>query len=150
MDFRRPRSLNGLILVGFGLVALPLLVAVIWALVNLDRLAHQSERIINTGIESAQNNRLLAEDVVQLQRSTNQYFILANDESRTIMRQDLRRIERRLQATSSLTNQAGATENSVMIGREARDIVVAIGAADAVAPVSSRHDQVGLMLPSIM
>ena len=39
MPLRRPRSLNGLILVGFGLVALPLLVAVIWALVNLDRLA---------------------------------------------------------------------------------------------------------------
>jgi two-component system sensor histidine kinase GlrK len=123
MDLHRPRSLNGLILVGFGLVALPLLVAVIWALVNLDRLAHQSERIINTGIESAENNRLLAEDLVQLQRSTNQYHVLRNEESRTIMRQDLRQIERRLEAMSSLTNQAGATENSVMIGREARDIV---------------------------
>ncbi|NCF61160.1 MAG: hypothetical protein GWP64_15105, partial [Gammaproteobacteria bacterium] len=123
MEFRRPKSLNGLILVGFGIVALPLLVAVIWALLNLDRLAEQSETIINTGIESAQNNRLLAEDVVQLQRSTNQYHILRNEESRTIMRQDLRRIEKRLQDMSTLTNQAGATEKSVLIGREARDIV---------------------------
>jgi hypothetical protein len=64
------------------IASLPLLVAVIWALVNLDRLAEQSETIINTGIESAQNNRLLAEDIVQLQRSTNQYHILRNDESR--------------------------------------------------------------------
>ena len=39
MKFPRPQSLNGLILVGFGLVALPLLIAVIWALVNLDRTA---------------------------------------------------------------------------------------------------------------
>ncbi|MCH7637587.1 MAG: hypothetical protein IIA12_07975 [Proteobacteria bacterium] len=39
MKFRRPRSLNDLILVGFGIVALPPLVAVIWALVSLDRLA---------------------------------------------------------------------------------------------------------------
>jgi hypothetical protein len=29
MKFRRPRSLNGLILVGFGFVALPLLLAVV-------------------------------------------------------------------------------------------------------------------------
>jgi two-component system sensor histidine kinase GlrK len=130
MVLRRPRSLNGLILVGFGIVALPLLVAVIWALVNLDRLAHQSERIINTGIESAENNRLLAEDLVQLQRSTNQYHVLRNEESRTIMRQDLRRIERLLEAMSSLTNQAGATENSVMIGREARDIVRTVSGED--------------------
>ena len=101
MELHRPRSLNGLILVGFGLVALPLLVAVIWALVNLDRLAHQSERIITMGIESAENNRLLAEDLVQLQRSTNQYHVLRNEESRTIMRQDLPRIERPLRAGRS-------------------------------------------------
>ena len=34
MRLRGPQSLTGLILVGFGLVALPLLLAVIWALVN--------------------------------------------------------------------------------------------------------------------
>jgi two-component system sensor histidine kinase GlrK len=130
MEFRRPRSLNGLILVGFSLVALPLLVAVIWALVNLDRLAHQSEQIINTGIVSAQNNRQLAEELVQLQRSTNQYHILRNEESRTIMRQDLRSVEKRLQGMSSLTHQAGATEKSVMIGREARDIVRTLSRED--------------------
>ena len=62
MRFRRPRSLNGLILVGFGLVALPLLVAVIWALVSLDRLAEQSERVVFLGVASAENNRLLDED----------------------------------------------------------------------------------------
>ncbi len=53
MKFRRPRSLNGLILVGFGLVGLPLLIAVIWALVNLDRLAEQSEQLVFTGVSAA-------------------------------------------------------------------------------------------------
>ena len=52
MKFPRPRSLNGLILVGFGLVALPLLVAVLWALFNLDRLAEQSETLVTTGIKA--------------------------------------------------------------------------------------------------
>ena len=47
MKFRRPQSLNGLVLVGFGFVALPLLLAVIWALVNLDRVAAQSERLVS-------------------------------------------------------------------------------------------------------
>ena len=140
MEFRRPRSLNGLILVGFVLVALPLLVAVIWALVNLDRLAQQSERIINIGIESAENNRLLAEDLVQLQRSTNQYHILRNADSRTIMQQDLRRIEQRLQNMSNLTSQAGATGKAEAIGREARDIVHSLsretpGTADGEAAI---------------
>ena len=130
MKFRRPRSLNGLILVGFGLVALPLLVAVIWALVNLDRLAKQSADIVTMGVKSAENNRQLTDEVVQLQRSTNQYYVLRNDESRILMRQDLRQIERRLQAMAILTNQAGAVELSVMIGREGRSIVRAVSVED--------------------
>jgi len=140
MKFRRPRSLNGLILVGFGLVALPLLVAVIWALVNLDRLAEQSADIVTMGVESADNNRLLTDEVVQLQRSTNQYYVLRNDESRILMRQDLRRIERRLQAMATLTNQAGAVELSVMIGREARSIVRAV----SVENVSNRDAETAI------
>ena len=140
MRLRRPRSLNGLILVGFGLVALPLLVAVVWALLNLDRLAEQSEQIITMGVASAERNRLLAEDVVQLQRSTNQYYVLRNDESRTIMLQDLRRIERRLSAMGMLTNQANVTDKAVAIGNEARDIVAVVskpevGNADAEAAI---------------
>ncbi len=53
MRFARPQSLNGLILVGFGLVAMPLVIAVIWALVNLDRLAEQSEQLVTTGVSAA-------------------------------------------------------------------------------------------------
>jgi two-component system sensor histidine kinase GlrK len=63
MKIYRPKSLNGLILVGFGLVGLPLLIAVIWALVNLDRLAEQSEQLVTTGVSAAENNRLLVERV---------------------------------------------------------------------------------------
>lgn len=102
---------------------MPLLVAVIWALVNLDRLAEQSETIVMMGVASAENNRLLAEEIVQLQRSTNQYYVLRNDESRTLMRQDLRGMEGLLQEMAFLTNQAGAMEKSVAIGRAARSIV---------------------------
>ena len=109
---------------------MPLLVAVIWALVNLDRLAEQSETIVMVGVASAQNNRLLAEEIVQLQRSTNQYYVLRNDESRTLMRQDLRGIEGLLQEMAFLTNQAGAMEKSVTIGRAARSIVRTVSQED--------------------
>ena len=133
MKFRRPRSLNGLILVGFVLVALPLLVAVIWALVSLDRLAEQSERVVFLGVASAENNRLLAEEVALLQRSTGQCHILREEGPCDLMRQDLRKVERRLQDMSILTTQADATEKSVMIGREARAIIRAISAEDITA-----------------
>ena len=123
MRFPRPRSLNGLILVGFSLVALPLLVAVVWALINLDRLAEQSERLVFIGVTSAENNRRLAEEVVALQRSASQYEVLRNDETQRIMREDLRAIEARLEAMSLLTSQAGADELSASIEQTSRSIV---------------------------
>ena len=73
MKFPRPRSLNGLILVGFGLVGLPLLVAVIWALVNIDRLAEQSEELVFTGVAAAENNRQLMEHLGSLERVSRQH-----------------------------------------------------------------------------
>ena len=73
MRFPRPQSLNGLILVGFGLVALPLVIAVIWALFSLDRLAEQSERLVITGVSAAQNNQLLSEQAGNLERVSRQY-----------------------------------------------------------------------------
>ena len=93
MRFPRPRSLNGLILVGFGLVALPLLIAVLWALFNLDRLATQSEKLIFTGVAAAENNRLLVEQVGSLERSARQYIILRSPDSLQFLQQDLERTE---------------------------------------------------------
>ena len=76
MKLRRPRSLNGLVLVGFGFVALPLLLAVIWALLNLDRVAEQSERLVVTGVTAAENNRRLEEQLGSLERVARQYQVL--------------------------------------------------------------------------
>ena len=89
MRFPRPRSLNGLILVGFGLVALPLLLAVIWALVNLDRVAEQSEQLVFTGVAAAENNRRMNEQLSSLERVARQYQILKNPASLQLMSQDL-------------------------------------------------------------
>jgi two-component system sensor histidine kinase GlrK len=126
MKFRRPRSLNGLILVGFGLVGLPLLVAVIWALVNLDRLAEQSERLVFTGVEAAQNNRLLEEHLGSLERVARQYQVLGSQESLQLLQQDLATIEARLAEMAPLTEKADATALASSIGAGARRIVTTL------------------------
>jgi two-component system sensor histidine kinase GlrK len=81
MKFRGPKSLNGLILVGFGLVALPLLIAVFWALFNLDKLAEQSEQLVVTGVMAAENNRQLEQQVASLERVARQFLVLKNEDS---------------------------------------------------------------------
>ena len=117
MKLRRPRSLNELILIGFGLVAAPLLLAVIWALINLDRVAEQSERLVFTGVTAAENNRRLQENLGTLERVALQYQVLRNPESLQIMRDDLATLQAQLAAMSPLVAEAGASDLSSSVER---------------------------------
>ena len=130
MKFRRPRSLNGLILVGFGFVALPLLLAVIWALVNLDRVAEQSERLVSMGVSAADNNRRLEEQLVTLERVARQYQVLRNPDSLQIILDDLVSLEHQLSEMEPLVAEANAIELAESIGRGASAIVGALSDPD--------------------
>jgi two-component system sensor histidine kinase GlrK len=130
MKFYRPRSLNGLILVGFGLVGLPLLVAVIWALVNLDRLAEQSETLVFTGVAAAENNRLLVEQVGSLERVARQHQVLGSTDTLQLMQQDLQTVRARLREMAPLTELAGAQAVAAAVGAGAGRIVNTLSAED--------------------
>ncbi len=123
MRFPRPRSLNGLILVGFGLVAVPLLVAVLWALFSLDRLAEQSEQLVVTGVTAAEQNRLLVEQFGSLERVARQHAILQSDDSRELLQQDLARLRERLETMAPLIVEANALALAADISSAAGDIV---------------------------
>jgi two-component system sensor histidine kinase GlrK len=140
MRFPRPRSLNGLILVGFGLVALPLLIAVLWALFNLDRLATQSEQLVFTGVTAAENNQLLTEHIGSFERVARQYIILRNPDSLQLLRQDLATIQNRLGQMRALTDRAGATTLLNEIEARARLVVEGL----AVDQLSAGEAQVAI------
>jgi len=123
MRFPRPRSLNGLILVGFGLVALPLLLAVVWALVNLDRVAEQSEQLVSTGVAAAENTRRINEQLSSLERVARQYQILKNPDSLQLMTQDMQTFETLLLNMAPLVEEVGASDLAATLGVEAHDIV---------------------------
>jgi len=150
MRFPRPRSLNGLILVGFGLVAVPLMVAVLWALYNLDRLATQSEQLVFSGVAAAENNRLLVEQAASLERVARQFIILRTPDSLQLLQQDQGRIEDRLEQMRELTEKANAALLLDGIAAAANDIVVALsdpelsvgGAQVAIATIAPLRAQV--------
>ena len=130
MKFPRPRSLNGLILVGFGLVALPLVFAVIWALVNLDRVAEGANDLVITGAQAAEDNRRLNEQVISLERAARQYQVLGTPEILQLMQQDHQRFQVRIESMTPLIEQAGASLLAASLKDEAREIVNALSAED--------------------
>lgn len=131
MRFPRPRSLNGLILVGFGVVALPLLVAVVWALVNLDRVAEQSEQLVFTGVAAAENNRRINEQLSSLERVARQYQILKNPDSLQLMQQDLQAFTALLEEMAPMVETAGATSVAAPLVPDARHIVAILSNSNA-------------------
>ena len=123
MKLRRPRSLNGLILVGFAIVALPLLLAVIWALVNLDRVAEQSEQLVITGVTATADNRRLVERINSLERAALQFEVLRTQESSDVLRKDLATLNKQIVDMRVLTEQANASALAASIATGARSIV---------------------------
>ena len=123
MNFPRPRSLTGLILVGFGLVALPLLIAVVWALVNLDEVLEQSEQLVYTGVEAAQSTRRMNENLSSLERVARQYQVLKSPDSLQLMTQVLATFELLLDDMAPLIAQVSATGMSDALRLDVRSIV---------------------------
>jgi two-component system, NtrC family, sensor histidine kinase GlrK len=123
MRLRRPRSLNGLILVGLGFVALPLLLAAIWALVNLDRVAEQSEQLMTTSAAAAEYSQSLDEQLGSLQRVSLQYQVLRTPDILQILQDDLATLQTQLVEMAPLVGEAGATELAATIGGGAHRIV---------------------------
>lgn len=126
MKIKRPQSLNGLILVGFGLVALPLLFAIVWALFNLGRLAEQSERLVVTGVSVAERNRILAEQIVSLERVARTYAIVGDPDTLTLLRQDFGTIEATLDDMMPLAEEANAVPLTRSIRVSVRHIVTTV------------------------
>ena len=116
---------------GFGLVALPLLIAVIWALVNLDRVAEQSEQLVSTGVEAAENNRRINEQLISLERGARLYQVLKNPDSLQLVMQDLEQFDGVLGDMAPLTREVNATQLAASISEEAHSIIGVLSDASA-------------------
>jgi two-component system sensor histidine kinase GlrK len=75
---RYPRSFLKLLLLGFGLVSLPLILALLNATAYVDRLATRSQAAVDQAAEAARGSRVLMEQVTAMERLARQYLILGD------------------------------------------------------------------------
>src|SRR4051812_30057804 len=75
MRFSYPRSFVSLLLLGFTIVALPLLFALFSNAVAFERLAGMSEQAVHSAVRVTQVSRSLATSVTSLERSARQYAV---------------------------------------------------------------------------
>jgi len=75
-SFLRPRSLSGLILLGFAIVALPLLLGTVNAAIEMRNLASASEQLVVNGVAATQYTQALVRQVSSLERTVRLYQII--------------------------------------------------------------------------
>jgi two-component system, NtrC family, sensor histidine kinase GlrK len=76
MQWVRPKSLSGLMLFGLGLLALPLLVAIITAALQIRTLATTGQRIVIEGVTAARASQQLFSEIASLERTARLYDVL--------------------------------------------------------------------------
>jgi two-component system, NtrC family, sensor histidine kinase GlrK len=78
MRLPRPRSLSGLMLIGFTIVAAPLLFAIVNAAVQMNRLSIRSQQLVVHGMQGTRNNQRMFEEIGSLERTARLYQIIGS------------------------------------------------------------------------
>ncbi len=76
MKLSRPRTLLGLILVGLGLVTLPLLLAVAKAALELGELTRESRAVVTESLTATLENQRISSLLTDMERNARQYLVL--------------------------------------------------------------------------
>lgn len=78
MELRYPRPFLGLLLVGFAIVALPLIAGLTSNAFSIERLSEQSQKAMLNATVATQNARLLSSVVLGMERSARFYAVLGD------------------------------------------------------------------------
>lgn len=76
MELFRPKSILRLILTGFALVVLPLIVALLFTTISVDRLVTQGQTAILQSVLVTQASQQLLESIKAMERNARQYHVL--------------------------------------------------------------------------
>lgn len=141
--FIRPRSVTGLLLTSFGLVALPLIVAVVFGVLYVDRLTEQSERLVLQGVEVTRYSKRLGTALVGMERSTRQYAILESQELVNRFTRQAQAFDQALDALSALQLDTVPDWNLDALRRQAKALSERLAARPA--QVNGLIDEIGAM-----
>ncbi|HUO81793.1 MAG TPA: HAMP domain-containing sensor histidine kinase [Gammaproteobacteria bacterium] len=130
MRIARPKSLFGLILIGFALVAVPLLAAVLWAAVYMDRLAERSEALIVNGVQATRASRLIVEQITSLERNARLYQVLNDPGMLNLYVAKHSELKDTIESLSRLLAHAAVTESLVQLRATSESILADLRAGE--------------------
>lgn len=141
MTYYRPRSIVGLILVGFAVVVTPFIAAVVTSIFQLDRLARDSQSAVLNASRATEESRVLVEQVTEMQRALGQFSVSGDRDFHSIY------LDRRRVYTDALENLRGMRLAGLdagtldAIARAEAEIFALVEQAAATADAGTRTDE---------
>ncbi len=80
MRLPRPKSLNGLLVLGFVLVSLPLILAIIRAATKMNEFSAESQTLVIQGVQATDQNQSLRKELSSMERSARVYQVIGEQE----------------------------------------------------------------------
>ena len=130
MPLLQPDSFPKLLVIGFAMVALPLIIALINNAITIDQFANRSQHAVHQAVQSTQSSRRLAELLATLERNAKQVVILGN-------RTPLKAYE----ANRASFQQAVAEFGALQLDAEQRVALIAIFSGEAQSYAVLRNPQ---------
>ena len=78
MRLYRPKSIRRLLLVGFVLVVVPLMMALVHAMYSVDQLVAQGQRALFATVRATHSSEQLADTITDMERNARQYKVLGD------------------------------------------------------------------------
>ncbi len=102
----QPRSILGLVLIGFTLAQIPPLAALWIAVAQVGRLAEQSQVAVVQAVEATQSGRLLISQITAMERSARQYLVVRDNDLLEVYRESHQGFSRSLERLRPLSLEA--------------------------------------------
>jgi len=75
-----PKSLNGILLLGLAMVTIPLLLAILYATIQMRRFATVSENLVNASVQTTRLTQEISAQIPSVERAARQYQVLKSEQ----------------------------------------------------------------------
>ena len=121
-------------LIGFTIVAAPLLFAIVNAAVQMNRLSNRSEQLVIHGMQGTRNNQSMFEEINALERSARLYQIIGNSELRDVYTHNRDRLAATINELLTLPLDETSQIDARGLLKEVDRLSTALGTAPANSP----------------
>jgi len=133
-----PKSLNGMLLLGLAMVAIPLLLAILYATIQMRRFATASENLVNASVQTTRLTQNMFGQIASLDRSARLYQVMGSATVLAALHEHDAALGGTLRELRSQLRNPEAIGAVDMVDRARQD--VANGVRQAAAPADAAAD----------